>query len=162
MARMTRVRLYMDCQRGLVAARPRSIGVLPEPHWCPSIDELSPSHYTGLRAQFSFSCDLMAGRRRFICCLIEDYLVLFDRVESFPPQESWCGHQGSHQIISHFLLVDLLWFYCDFLFYGIIFFPIWVFPFWCISEVFLNKTPWKVYGTWFWNKNYFKKYYSHA
>jgi hypothetical protein len=42
---------------------------------------------------FSSSCDLMAGRRRFICCLTEDHLVLLDRVESFPPRESWCGHQ---------------------------------------------------------------------
>ena len=62
----------------------------------------------------------------------------------------WCGHQGSHQIISHFSLVDLLWFdydfvfYSDFLFYGIVSSLIWLFPFWCISEVFLNKTPGKV------------------
>ena len=60
------------------------------------------------------------------------------------------------------MILDLLWFDSDFLFYGIVFSLIWLFPFWCISEVFLNKTLGKVYGTWFWNKNIFEKYYSHA
>ena len=109
------------CQRGPTAARSRPIGVLSKPHWCPFIDELSPSHYSSLRAQeetFNSSCDFMAGWQRFICCLTEDHLVLLDRIESFPPRESWCGHQGSHQIISHFSLVDLLWFDSDFVFYG--------------------------------------------
>ena len=60
-----------------------------------------------------------------------------------------------------FSLVDLLWFdsdfllYGDFLSHGIVSSLIWLFPFWCISEIFLNKTPGQVYGTWFWNKNYF-------
>ena len=66
----------------------------------------------------------MAGRRRFICCLTEDHLVLLDRVESFPPRESWCGHQDHTRLFPFSSLVDLLWFdfvfHVDFLIYGIV------------------------------------------
>uniref|UniRef100_A0A2N9ICA7 Integrase catalytic domain-containing protein n=1 Tax=Fagus sylvatica TaxID=28930 RepID=A0A2N9ICA7_FAGSY len=44
-----------------------------------------PPITTSLRTQeetFSSSCDLMVGRRRFICCLTDDHLILLDRVES--------------------------------------------------------------------------------
>ena len=67
------------------------------------------------------------------------------RVFSTPGELVWTP--GSHKIISHFSLVDLLWFdsdfvfYGDFLFYGIVSSLIDYFIFDVFLKSFLNKTP---------------------
>ena len=135
MAKTTRVRLYMDCQRGLGATSPKPIGVLPEQNWDTLSNRTSPSHHMSLWVPEETLCspyDLMARRQQFVWCLIKDHQVLLDKVGSLPSRGSGCGYQmispsilGCQILFSIFIiwLVDILLvigIHCDLRFYGIV------------------------------------------